>query len=242
MNSAVNDARSGVGDELREVVGEAEGRSRHEATTRAHPEVVDSDHLGAGGLEATPQLVVLGHRTGPAAADLLPPLTQHAEVGAMHVAMAHRDPVRFDGHAIASSQIGRGALPIHFNEPGDAIYSSAGPTQVCPEPARMHQGVGVGGGQPDRIRRRVQHLQGGVERGGPCGAGGTMVRAHHGPHHVRWVSGIKHPLCQSGGGVGAGVGDHDERSRHARVTGGVEHRAKAHLDAVRFVMSGDPHP
>jgi hypothetical protein len=191
----------------------------------------------AGGAEALPQVVVLADRDRAETADRVERCGPDAQLRAVHVAVSPRPAGPADhGRVPRQCRAGRAGGPVEVRDAGDRVVAGVGQVHVTAGPVGVHDGVGVGGQEPDTC--------GGVSgEDGPCGAHPEAADLPDGA-----VRGGRHDLGpglfgpgERGGVVGAPVRHDTDRARDAVGQAGqrVVHRAQAAADAQDFVPGGD---
>jgi hypothetical protein len=126
----------------------------------------------------------------------------------------------------------RMAGPVgHGHCPEDHVPALAGVAELARQPARRHDGIGVGGRQPDRGRitgcRQPQQF-GHASRPGRTDAAGLAVQ-HPGPAR----------LGDRGRSVGAGVGHHQQVERHRKRAAGFRQGRQAGSEQFFLVVRGN---
>jgi hypothetical protein len=201
-------------------MAEPAGRPRLATARRLDGEVAGlhdrAARLGRGGEQG----VVLGRAQRPEPARREIGRRPDAEVSAVHMRM------RAGAGLVQRIELGRHMrrmlVPVgHLDSPEDDIPAAAGVAELAPQPAGRHDGVGVGGGQPDRGRvaaRRQSEQFGhacrpgradvaGADAGHPDSAGlrgdGRLIRTGIGDHED--LHGDAHgvdgpPQCHQAGG------------------------------------------
>ncbi len=194
--------------------------------------------LGRGGEQG----VVLGRAQRPEPARREVGRRPDAEVGAVHMRM--RPGAELVQRIERGRHMRRMLGPVSdFDGPEDDIPAPARVTELAPQPAGWHDGVGVGGGQPDRGRvaaRRQPEQFGHAGRPGRADVAGADAD-HPGSAGLRG----------NGRLIRAGIGDHEDLYGKTDGVGGPPQRRQAggqqrflvvrrHDDAHR--LDGDRRP